>query len=51
MKRDGYDDDYYNDIDRWFSGACKYLDMYGFIFMFPVWDENGSIRSSEVNNL
>ena len=30
-----------SDIDHWFSGTCRYLDMNGISFMFPVWDENG----------
>ena len=26
----GYENDYMNDIDDWFSGTCWYLDMYGY---------------------
>jgi hypothetical protein len=37
----GYDCDYNSDMDHWFSGTCRYLDMYGIDFMFPLWNENG----------
>ena len=43
----GYDDDYANDIDNWFYGTCRYLDMYGINFMFPVWDESGLFVQAE----
>jgi hypothetical protein len=46
-ERDGYDYDYNSDMDHWFSGTCRYLDMYGIDFMFPVWSENGLFVQAE----
>ena len=42
-----YDYEYTSDINHWFSGTCRYLDMYGIDFMFPVWNENGLFVQAE----
>jgi hypothetical protein len=44
---DDVDFDPISDIDHWFSGTCRYLDMNGISFMFPVWDENGLFAQAE----